>query len=190
MSNNALGLRVLSNVSAQLKDVDRKFAAGIRKNIREAVRLSGSDVLDQVRRNAGWSSRIPAATDLQVRFNPKGASVRIQVDKRKAPHARPLELGNRTTFSAAAIAAHGGYKTINGRQVAVKRSAYQAIRSSGIGIGRALRHPVFDSGKPPTRVGQQPTRPFFFTGVAQTKDRIDMRMEVAVIRSAREAGFR
>lgn len=182
-------MQALTDMSVKLKDVDKKFAAAIRKQVRLAVSEAGASTVAKVKANAGWSSRIPGAVKITTRFNTRGASVRIVVDKKRAPHARALELGNKNVFSQAAIDAHGGYKIVNGRRVAVNRSAYAAIKKSGIGVSRGLRHPVFDSGSPPVRVGEQATRPFFFPALADSKHDIDLRMERAVIKTAREAGF-
>ncbi len=190
MSNNALGMRVLTDMSSQLKTTNRAFANAIRKNIRAGVQDAGGDVVSKIRAGANWSTRIPSAVKITTRFNPRGASVRVVVDKRVAPHARAYELGNKNNFSQAAIDAHGGYKIVNGRRVAVKYDAYKAIKASGVGVTRMLRHPVYDSGRPPKRVGEQPTRPFFFPAITASARQIDLRMERAVIQSAREAGFK
>lgn len=189
-SNNAFGMQALTDLSSQMKTVDKAFANAVRKNLRAGVSDAGSDVLGKVKAAAAWSARIPAATRLTVRYNTKGASIRIQVDHNKAPHARPLEVGNKNVFALSAINAHGGYKIVNGQRVAVNRNAYTQIKKSGIGLSRGLRHPVFDSGHPPTRVGEQATRPFFFPAITAAGKGIDVRMEQVVIRTAREAGFK
>jgi hypothetical protein len=46
-----------------------------------------------VRRNASWSGRIPGAVRAQPFFTAKRAGVRIIVDAKAAPEARPLEHG-------------------------------------------------------------------------------------------------
>jgi len=190
VSNAGLQVGVLTDMSTKLKTVDRVFANAIRKNLRSGVQAAGGKVLSKVRANASWSTRIPGATNLTVRYNTKGASIRIQVDKKRAPHARGLELGNKNVFAESAIDKLGGYKIVNGRRVAVNKSAYAAIKKSGIGLSRGLRHPVYDSGRPPIRVGEQPTRPFFFPAIETSKAGVDRDMEQVVIQSAREAGFR
>jgi hypothetical protein len=183
-------MQALTDLSTQLKAVDRAFANGIRKNLRAGVADAGAQVVGRIKTESSWSSRIPQAVTLSIRYRVNGASVRVQVDKRKAPHARPLEVGNKNQFSLAAINAHGGYKVVNGRRVAVRFAAYKEIRKSGAGVERMLRHPVFDSNRPPSRIGEQPTRPFFFPAIKASAHGIDVRMEQVVIRTAREAGFR
>jgi hypothetical protein len=177
-------------MSADLKETDRKFALGIRRNLRAGVTSAGSDIVAAVKAGASWSSRIPEAVKVTTQFRTKGASVRIQVDHNAAPHARPLELGNKTTFALNVINQNGGYRLVNGRRVAVNRNVYNKIRQSGIGLGRALRHPVFDSKKPPTRVGEQPTRPFFFPAIAKTAAGIDLKLEAVIVKAALDAGFK
>lgn len=98
MANNALGLHVLTDTVTRLKTIDPAFARAIRKNLTAVIRQQGDGVLSEVRSRASWSSRIPRATTIQVRYNTKGASVRIQTDKRAAPHARPLDGASGPTF--------------------------------------------------------------------------------------------
>jgi hypothetical protein len=183
-------MTALTDLSSKLSTVNKQFAASVRKQVRAGVEEAGAATVARVRSAAGWSSRIPGAVKLTTRFSTRGASIRIIVDHRAAPHARPLEVGNKNVFALSAINALGGYKTVNGRKVAVNRSAYAAIKKTGIGLSRGLRHPVFDSGHPPTRVGEQATRPFFFPAIAASKAGIDQRMEDVVIRTAKEAGFK
>lgn len=185
MVNNALGMQALTDLSAKMKTVDRAFANELRKQLRAGVKEAGSGVLDAVKRNASWSSRIPAATKLSIRYNVKGASVRIIVDHNRAPHARALELGNKNSYSEAAINRNGGFKIVNGRRYAIERSAYKKIRAAG-GAGRSLRHPVYGRGG----FTDQPTRPFFFPGIEQETHSIDMRMEEVVLKTALGAGFK
>jgi len=90
-ANNALGLHALTNLSTQLKTIEPAFARAIRKNLTAAIRAQGEGVLSDVKSRASWSSRIPDATTIQVRYNTRGASARIQTNKNKAPHARPFD---------------------------------------------------------------------------------------------------
>ena len=185
MANNALGLRVLTDTSARLKTVNRDFANSIRKNLRAAIQAEGAGVVAAVKSAASWSQRIPEATALSIRYNVKGASVRIQVNHNKAPHARPLELGNRQAFNEIEIASRiaGGARN--------RREAIKQGRREGTGIisGQLLRHPVFHKSGEPGGWATQPTRPFFFPTVAAQKGHIDQAMEKAAVQIARDAGF-
>jgi prophage DNA circulation protein len=85
----------LTQLSRELKETDKKFAAAMRKNIRAAVAESGAELLQAMREKASWSKRIPAATSIATAFSTRAASVRIKTDKKKAPHARPYEMGSK-----------------------------------------------------------------------------------------------
>lgn len=67
---------------------------GLRRELRPRIKGSADKVAARVRSNASWSSRIPAATKVQVSFAARGAGVRVYVDHRAAPHARPYEFGS------------------------------------------------------------------------------------------------
>jgi hypothetical protein len=189
MPNNALGMRVLTNTATQLKTVDRAFASGVRKNLRAGIQAAGAGVLGRVRSNASWSSRIPAATALSIRYNVKGASVRIQVNHTKAPHARPLELGNKNVFVQSFLESHGGTGTVNGRKRAISHSAYAAARQAGA-FGKVLRHPVFHKIGDTGGFAEEQLRPFFFPAIKSSGRDIDLQMEKVVVQTARDAGFR
>ena len=81
----------LGELGQELKNLDRAFAAAIRKQVRTAVSEAGAAVLGQARSNASWSSRIPAATKLTTSFSARRAGVTIRTSKTRAPHARPFE---------------------------------------------------------------------------------------------------
>lgn len=66
----------------------------LRKEIRPAIRRAAQGLLQEVKANASWSSRIPAATRLKVSFAQRGAGISVVTDAKKAPHARPLEGGS------------------------------------------------------------------------------------------------
>jgi hypothetical protein len=58
--------------------------------VRPAILRAGSDVLHRARANASWSTRIPAATRLSVRFS-RNPGVDVITDGRRAPHAAVYE---------------------------------------------------------------------------------------------------
>lgn len=63
----------------------------LRAEIRPVLRESAQRALQQARRNAWWSSRIPGATRISVGFSKRTPGVALVVNKNKAPHARPYE---------------------------------------------------------------------------------------------------
>ena len=193
------GIRVYTSldfINQQLKDVDKKFGASVKKELRAAVALSGVDLVSAIKSEASWSSRIPGSTSLATTFGAKKASIRIRVDKKKAPHARGLEFGNSTAFSEKVINANGGYRMVTfvdkktgkrtTRNVAVRRGIYQAIRKSGVGSARTLRHPVYARGG----YASQPTRPFFFASVQARTPEINKKFDTAIALAAVDAGFK
>lgn len=63
------------------------------------MRAAGQVVKTAIQSNAGFSSRIPGAVRMTTSFGSKTGGVRIWVDAKKAPHARPLEnLGRSGSF--------------------------------------------------------------------------------------------
>lgn len=75
----------------QLRDFPREFRPRLRREIRKAA----GGLVREIQQNASWSSRIPGATRVSVGFGQRSAGVTVLVDEKKAPHARPLEFGNR-----------------------------------------------------------------------------------------------
>lgn len=70
-----------------------KIPPDLRKELRPAIRKGAQPVLDQMRRNASWSTRIPPATKISTSLAGSSAGVRIVVNATQAPHARPYEHG-------------------------------------------------------------------------------------------------
>ncbi len=69
------------------------------KEVRPRLKRTGEGALRDVKSNASWSTRIPGATRISVRFSKKWSGVGIVTNKNKAPHARPIEnAGNTGTF--------------------------------------------------------------------------------------------
>jgi hypothetical protein len=71
-----------------------KVPAELRKELRPRLRTSGEHLRADMRRRASYSSRIPGAIGLTVRFSARGGGIRLNVNSRRAPHARVLERGN------------------------------------------------------------------------------------------------
>lgn len=72
-----------------------KIPKDLKVRLRPALRDAGQVVRDQARFNASWSKRIPAATRVSVGFSKRNPGVAVQVNKNRAPHARPFEHGGR-----------------------------------------------------------------------------------------------
>lgn len=183
MADGGIGLSAdLTRMSRELKGTDKKFASAIRKRTRDALAESGSEMLSDLRTRASWSSRIPGAAAVKTAFSATKAKVTVQVDAKKAPHARGLELGNADTFSERVLSAGtGDYK----KRGMTRRQAIQAARRSGATSGRALRHPVWGKGW-----STMATRPFFFPAAAAAGADTTARMEAALDQIARDAGFK
>lgn len=70
----------------------RAAPVNIRRNVSRAVRQASNPLMNQMRQNASWSTRIPGAIRGRASASGKlaGAMV-ITVDSTIAPHARPYE---------------------------------------------------------------------------------------------------
>lgn len=79
----------------QLRDFPRELRTPLRREIRKAA----GGLQRDVQAGASWSTRIPAATKIRVGFGARSAGVTVHVDRNAAPHARPLEFGNRGAFN-------------------------------------------------------------------------------------------
>jgi hypothetical protein len=84
--------RDLQKLFFELKAMEGNLQVELRRGIREAAR----PMVESVKRNAAWSTRIPDAVKAKPSFTVKRASVTIQVDARTAPEARPIEHGGET----------------------------------------------------------------------------------------------
>jgi hypothetical protein len=76
-------LRLIDDMGKIPKDLKVKLRPGLRE--------AGQIVRDRARFNASWSTKIPAATRVSVGFTKRNPGVSVQVNKNKAPGARPLE---------------------------------------------------------------------------------------------------
>lgn len=63
----------------------------VRKQARPMLRETAKDPLAEARKNASWSTRIPGATRVSLRFSRRFSGVTLYVNRRQAPHARPFE---------------------------------------------------------------------------------------------------
>lgn len=155
----------MAELGRELKLVDKKFAASIKRELRKAVSEAGEEITRAVKHESSWSkgsahknqpgrSSIPAAATLGLSFTAKGVSVIVKVNAKKAPHARGLEFGTK-----------------------------------GAG-GGTLRHPVFlKSGSKPVWATQK-TRPFFFSAVKAMTPVTEAKIQAAIDKIAIDAGFK
>jgi len=181
------GLKVdLTRFSAELKNTSKLFATATRKRTRAAFLEAGADMISRIRSGASWSSRIPAAVKLQTTFSARSSKVKVLVDAKQAPHARPLEVGNRSNFDEGVIASRT--RTIAGIQVG-RRAAMAAMKREGVGVSRMLRHPVWDSEHPARRWSSMPTRPFFFPAATAEAARAEEALDLALEQIAHDSGF-
>lgn len=79
----------LRTLVKDLKELEggKKLTTALRKNLKAAA----DPMAQQVKSNASWSTRIPGAVGVQVRFTAKRVGVSVFVNRKKAPHARPIE---------------------------------------------------------------------------------------------------
>lgn len=75
-----------------------KIPKELKAELRPGLRKAGEVVRDEARRNAAWSRRIPAATRVSVGFTARNPGVAVQVNRNRAPHARPFEHGGEPGF--------------------------------------------------------------------------------------------
>jgi hypothetical protein len=72
-----------------------KMPAALGREMRPALVKVAQPILLDARRRASWSSRIPAAISIRTSLASKNPGVRLVVDARMAPHARPYEMGSK-----------------------------------------------------------------------------------------------
>jgi len=76
-----------------------KMPPELRRELRPRLRKVGQAALADVKARASWSTRIPKATRLKVSLAKRDPGLFIEVNRHKAPHARPYEnQGKHGTF--------------------------------------------------------------------------------------------
>ena len=89
------GVKALRKFVAEFE----KFPASLRKEMRPLLTEVAAESLSRAKANASWSRRIPGAIRARVTFSKTRGGVSLTVNRRKAPHARPMEnLGQQGTF--------------------------------------------------------------------------------------------
>lgn len=88
----------MSELEALVKDLG-KVPPELRKALRPALKKVAGPILADAKRRASFSKRIPKAIRISVTYGKKTAGVRLVVNRKRAPHARPIEnLGQKGTF--------------------------------------------------------------------------------------------
>lgn len=170
----AFGVKVsdrgqLADLGKLMKEIDKTHATALRKEIRRGVSEAGQGMVAAVKSAASWSSRIPAATSMQTSFGARSAGARVRVAQSRAPHARPLEFGNKNIPQP--------------RHLSLRHSAPP---------GRLLRHPVLpekDKTKDEWVWVDMPTRPFFLAAIGARTPLIEARMRKVLDDVAAANGF-
>jgi hypothetical protein len=85
-------------VGELIRDLE-KIPRAVQRRLRPAIIGAGGDVLRRARLNASWSSRIPGATRLSVRFS-RNPGIDVITDGRRAPHASVYENEGREGMKA------------------------------------------------------------------------------------------
>lgn len=79
--------RDLYQLTKDLQAVDRKLATEMKREFKAIA----EPIRQAVANEASWSRRIPGATKVSTRFTARTQNVLITVNRRQAPHARPIE---------------------------------------------------------------------------------------------------
>ena len=174
----------MEEMAREMKLLEKSIATNIRRNLRKAVTESGAEVTAAIKAQASWSKRIPAATSVAMSFGAERVSVRVKVNAKKAPHARPFEFGNANGYSEERVQARvssGGARN--------RRAAMKQMRQMGDST-RLLRHPVFHKKGEPGGFASVPTRPFFFAAAEAMTPLVERKIQTAIDAIAFEAGFK
>ncbi|RBQ21620.1 HK97 gp10 family phage protein [Spongiactinospora rosea] len=68
-----------------------KMPKEVRRELRPRLKSVGAKALISARLRAAWSTRIPRATRLKIGLSQRNPGLAIEVDRKRAPHARPYE---------------------------------------------------------------------------------------------------
>lgn len=74
-----------------------KIPAEVKRELRPRIREITAPTVAKVQAKASWSTRIPGATAVQSSLG-KRPGIRIRVNSKVAPHARPFEHGGMAGF--------------------------------------------------------------------------------------------
>lgn len=149
--------RDLYALTKDLQAVDKKLAVEMKKQLRAVA----EPVRRRVAQEAAWSKRIPSATKASTRFTKKTTAVLITVNRKQAPHARPLENDGREGFFTHPI----------------------PIRAASTRRGRLRQAVKGDQVK-------QRARPFFAKAIKSQDHRIDAAVEQVAAEFEKKLGFK
>lgn len=123
----------------------------LRRELRPRLRQAGDLIRSEAQANAAWSSRIPGAIRMTVSFASKTGGIRIYVDSKKAPHARPYEGAGRGGTSASSFR-HPVFGNRNNWVAQPTRPfLFPAVRKAGPKVRSLVEDAVrasFPKGKP------------------------------------------
>ncbi|MDX3101755.1 HK97 gp10 family phage protein [Nonomuraea angiospora] len=80
-----------SQAIAELAKDLGKIPPELRKAMRPALKAAAEPIVQDAKGRASWSTRIPRAISLSVRFGKRDPGVSIRVRRGAAPHGRPYE---------------------------------------------------------------------------------------------------
>jgi hypothetical protein len=126
----------VTSFAAQLRQVP----AHLQRELARKIRTISGRVVQTLRGNYSWSSRIPGAVKQRVGFGPRSSGVLIYVDADQAPHARPLEFGNRAGFNRHPVWG-GRYAWVD---QPIRPSFMPAVRSSEPMVVREISEVIRD----------------------------------------------
>ena len=92
----------IREIAAEIKLMEKKNAAAVRKAIRVAVTEAAQGTTDAIVEKARQEGLLQAAaaTKLKVSFSVRGGGAKIATNRTKAPMARPLERGSQGSGGA------------------------------------------------------------------------------------------
>lgn len=116
---NALAVTVQAPDLHALYVALKAIEGNLQVEMRRGIKTAAQPVVDRVKSNASFSSRIPGAVKTKVSFAAKSAGVTVYVDAGMAPEARPLEHGGKggtfrhPVFADQSRQTRGGYTWVS-----------------------------------------------------------------------------
>lgn len=119
----------------------------LRRELRPALISAAQPILQDARRRASWSTRIPGAITLKASFSTRSPGVRLFVDARKARHARPYEFASaRNRRLRVPVFGRGWWSEREPRRFffpAVRAGEAGVVRSATVAVQAAARSAGF-----------------------------------------------
>jgi hypothetical protein len=95
MPSAPLEFKVNSQDLADLFKAAKAAEGKIQVELRRGIKTAAKPIVDGVKAEASFSSRIPGAVKVKAGFASKGATVTVIADPKAAPEAAPLNNGDR-----------------------------------------------------------------------------------------------